>query len=211
MPSSSSSSSSPSRGRPRTGGGSRPGQKSSQTRRETEQIEVDGHPVIVVRSSRRTRTVSADQVDGVLRLRVPMRLGRRQVDGHARAFRRKLERRAARSERTEDELMQRAHQLVEEHFGGLLDPDEVRSVTWSDRQNTLWGSTTALEGTIRLSSRLSGMPRWVQDSVLIHELAHLIEPDHGPEFQRLVAAYPHTVAADAFLEGVSYGWRNPQD
>lgn len=201
-------SSSSSRGRPRSGSGS--GRKPAQTRRETEQVEVDGHPVIVVRSSRRTRTVSADQVDGVLRLQVPMRLTRRQVDGHARAFRQKLERRAARGERSEDELMRRARQLVAEYFGGLLDPAEVRSVTWSDRQNTLWGSTTALEGTIRLSSRLSGMPVWVQDSVLVHELAHLIAPDHGAEFQRLVAAYPHTVAADAFLEGVSYGWRNPQ-
>ncbi len=42
------------------------------------------------------------------------------------------------------------------------------------------------------------------DSVLVHELAHLIEPGHGPAFVRLVAKYPRTAEADAFLAGVSW-------
>lgn len=170
-------------------------------------IMVDGDEVLVIRSSRRTRTVTADQVDGRLRLRVPARLSRSQVDEHARAFQQKLRRRASQRRRSDEDLLRRARELSRQHLDGVPDP---ASVVWSARQTTRWGSTTSTEGTIRLSSRLQTMPLWVQDAVLVHELAHLIEPGHGPRFQALVARYPHTREADAFLEGVSFGWAHPE-
>ena len=46
-------------------------------------------------------------------------------------------------------------------------------VTWSSRQRQRWGSCTPSRGTIRLSTQLHGMPDWVVDAVLVHELAHL--------------------------------------
>ncbi|GAB3187599.1 M48 metallopeptidase family protein [Nesterenkonia suensis] len=171
-------------------------------------ITVDGDEVLIIRSTRRSRTVTADQVDGVLRLRVPARLSRAQVDEHARAFQQKLRRRADRRRRSDDELMRRARELSREHLDGVPEPT---SVVWSDRQTTRWGSTTSTDGSIRLSSRLQEMPLWVQDAVLVHELAHLIEPGHGPRFQALVERYPRTREADAFLEGVSFGWNNPHN
>ena len=42
------------------------------------------------------------------------------------------------------------------------------------------GSCTPAEGSIRVSDKVRGMPGWVLDYVLLHELAHLIEPGHGP-------------------------------
>lgn len=180
---------------------------SSGRTQEAQQILVDGDDVLVIRSARRTRTVTADQVDGMLRLRVPARLSRAQVDEHARAFQQKLRRRAGRRRRSDEALMRRALELSDEHLDGIPRPT---SVAWSERQTTRWGSTTSTEGTIRLSSRLQQMPLWVQDAVLVHELAHLIEPGHGPRFQALVARYPRTREADAFLEGVSFGWNHPQ-
>ncbi|MDS2171169.1 M48 family metallopeptidase [Nesterenkonia sp. CL21] len=174
---------------------------------DAQRIMVDGDEVLVIRSPRRTRTVTADQLDGTLRLRVPSRLSRAQVDEHARAFQQKLRRRAEQRRRTDEELMRRALELSREHLDDIPRPT---SVVWSDRQTTRWGSTTSTEGTIRLSSRLQKMPLWVQDAVLVHELAHLIEPGHGPRFQALVARYPRTREADAFLEGVSFAWSHPQ-
>jgi hypothetical protein len=37
----------------------------------------------------------------------------------------------------------------------------------------------------------------------LHELAHLIEPGHGPRFWRLLASYPRTERARGYLDGVS--------
>ncbi len=57
------------------------------------------------------------------------------------------------------------------------------------------------DGTIRLSDRLQGMPSWVVDYVLVHELAHLLEHGHGDRFWELVDAYPRTERARGYLEG----------
>ena len=165
---------------------------------------IDGREVIVIRSAKRKRTISADLVGGTLRLRVPLRMGKGHLEEHARAFQQKLRKKAAGRERSDEALMQRALELSKKHFDDAVRPVSVR---WSDRQNTRWGSTTSSQGTIRLSSRLKEMPGWVQDGVLVHELAHLIEPGHGPAFRRLVERYPHTKESDAFLEGVSFAQR----
>jgi len=42
-------------------------------------------------------------------------------------------------------------------------------------------------------------PAWVLDYVLIHELAHLIEFNHGPAFDAIVARYPKAERARGYL------------
>ena len=64
------------------------------------------------------------------------------------------------------------------------------SVRWVTNQGSRWGSCTPADRTIRLSTRLQGMPSWVVDYVLVHELAHLLEAGHGPAFWELVDRYP---------------------
>jgi hypothetical protein len=47
------------------------------------------------------------------------------------------------------------------------------------------------------------MPSWVLDYVILHELAHLIQPGHGGEFWSLLDSYPRTERARGYLEGVA--------
>lgn len=168
-------------------------------------IHVDGGEVVVIRSAKRKRTVTADMTGGVLRLRVPMRLSRAEVETHARAFRKRLASTQSRSGRSDAALLERSRELSQQYLDGTAQP---QSVTWSQQQLKRWGSTTSTTGTIRISARLRTMPEWVVDSVLVHELAHLIHADHGPGFQALVARYPRTREADAFLAGVSWAEQN---
>ncbi len=79
-------------------------------------------------------------------------------------------------------------------------PDTVR---WVDNQNSRWGSCTPSDRSIRLSTRLQGMPAWVIDYVLVHELAHLIEAGHTPAFWAWVDRYPKAERAKGFLEGIA--------
>jgi hypothetical protein len=96
-------------------------------------------------------------------------------------------------------LAVRAGQLSGQYLGGRARP---RTVRWVTNQNTRWGSCTPAEGSIRLSHRLQGMPEYVVDYVLVHELAHLLVPGHGPRFWELLTSYPRTERARGYLEGV---------
>ena len=75
------------------------------------------------------------------------------------------------------------------------------SVSWVGNQQHRWGSCTPSTGAIRLSDRLRRLPGWVVDYVLVHELAHLIEPSHSARFWSLVARYPQAERARGYLEG----------
>lgn len=107
----------------------------------------------------------------------------------------------------DDELAARAERLSDQYLDGRAVPDTVR---WVTNQNSRWGSCTPSEGSIRLSHRLRGMPEYVIDYVLLHELAHLLVPGHGPGFWRLLESYPRTERARGFLEGVVAAERLPR-
>ena len=43
------------------------------------------------------------------------------------------------------------------------------------------------------------MPKFVVDYVLVHELAHLLEANHGPKFWELVNCFPRSERARGYL------------
>lgn len=98
------------------------------------------------------------------------------------------------------ELMERAMELSYRYLDGRAVPSSVR---WVGNQRSRWGSCTPEDRTIRISSMLRGMPVWVVDYVLVHELAHLLEPSHNAAFWKLVDRYPKTERARGYLEGVT--------
>lgn len=149
--------------------------------------------VSVLRSAKRRKTVSARLVDGVLEVRLPAWMGAEEEARWVEEMRRKFERRRS-TEAIDVEA--RARQLARRY-----DLPQPSSVRWVDNQRTRWGSCTPSDGTIRISSRLAGFPPWVVDFVLVHELAHLAEPSHGPAFHALVARYPRAERATGFLLG----------
>jgi hypothetical protein len=50
---------------------------------------------------------------------------------------------------------------------------------------------------------LLGVPPWVLDYVLVHELTHLLEPGHDARFWAWVHRYPRSERAMGYLEGLS--------
>jgi hypothetical protein len=46
---------------------------------------------------------------------------------------------------------------------------------------------------------LASEPGWVLDYVIVHELAHLDVPRHGPAFWSIVNRYPRAERARGFL------------
>lgn len=162
-------------------------------------------PVRITVSDRRKKTISAKIVDGVLDVRVPSSVTTAVRDAHIRDLAKRLARKRA---STEVDLEKRAAILAKRY--GLPKPT---TITWSSRQNTRWGSCTPSTGAVRISDRMSEMPLWVVDYVIVHELAHLVHPDHSADFHALVARYPRVERAEGFLEAVSLGFadrRSPE-
>lgn len=155
----------------------------------------------VRRSSRRKRTVSAYREGDVTVVAIPAKFTRAQEREWVAKMVRRLEKQEQRRRPTDKQLHERARKLSEQYLGNQAQPT---AVTWSTTQNRRWGSCTPATGTIRISTRLRGMPQWVLDYVLLHELAHMITPDHSAQFWALLASYERTERARGFLEGVAF-------
>ena len=148
-------------------------------------------PVRLIRSKRRTKTISARLVDGVVEVRIPADASPSQEQEWADEMRARFERGRA----TEAvDLQERARELSVTY--GLPEPASVR---WVSNQTQRWGSCTIADRTIRLSDRLVGFPLWVIDYVLVHELAHLVHADHSPAFWAVVNRYPKAERATGYL------------
>ena len=156
--------------------------------------------VEVRRSKRRRRTVSAYRDGDRIVVLIPASFSKRDEAEWVRAMVAKVERAEQRARLTDDGLLQRALTLSDEHLGGLATPVSVR---WVSNQNSRWGSCTPGDRSIRLSERLQSMPRWVVDYVIVHELAHLLEPRHDAAFWAWVDRYPQAERAKGYLLGWS--------
>jgi len=158
--------------------------------------------VEIRRSARRKRTVKAYREGDKIVVLMPAHLSAAEEAVHVESLVASIRRKE--THLTDDELMERAGDLSRRWLSGQAVPVSVR---WVGNQSSRWGSCSTEDHTIRLSDRLQGMPQWVIDYVLLHELAHLIEANHSAKFHALLADYPYTDRAKGFLEGVTWQQR----
>lgn len=157
-------------------------------------------PVEVIRSANRTKTASARRVGGKIVVRIPALTEPDKVAGIVESLVAKV----LKSERKHNlknlpNLRQRANEANKLYFGGKLD---IKEIKWVTNQERRYGSCTPATQTIRISDRVATMPLWVLDYVLVHELAHLLQPNHSAEFWKLVEAYPRAERARGYLIAV---------
>ncbi len=159
-------------------------------------------PIEIIYSTRRRRTVQATIVNGVIEVRAPARISKKELDATVATLVARLERR----HRAESvDLDARAHRLARR-----FDLPPPTSVVWAE-QRSRWGSCTPSTGELRLSNRLAAWPPWVLDYVIVHELAHLVEFDHSPAFHAIVDRYPLAERARGFLIAKSQGEEDTAD
>jgi predicted metal-dependent hydrolase len=160
-----------------------------------------GMPSVEVRrSARRRRTVTAYRDGDTTVVLIPARMSRAEERRWVSVMLERLTNQERRLRPAEADLMARARDLSQRFLEGRAQPASVR---WVTNQGSRWGSCTPVDRTIRLSHRLKGMPEWVLDYVLLHELAHLLVPGHGPQFWAEVERFPRTEWARGYLEGVA--------
>lgn len=159
----------------------------------TEDIEVR-------RSHRRRRTVSARREGDRVVVLIPASMSRAEERVWVARMVERLEAGERRRRPSDLDLLARATELSERYLGGHARP---RSIRWVTNQRSRWGSCTPSDGSIRLSDRLQGMPGYVVDYVILHELAHLLVAGHNRDFWTLLRSYPKLERARGFLDGVA--------
>ena len=163
--------------------------------------------VKIIRSKRRRKTISAREVDGIIQLSLPMGLSREKefkyVQWAKKRFESRRRKRELKEKNADKVLEERAQKFNNKYFGGELSWNQI---IYSTEQNArMFGNCDTKNKTIRISDRLLKMPKFVHDYVLVHELAHLKVPKHGPEFWKLVNKYPKTERARGYLMAVGMG------
>lgn len=163
---------------------------------------LDSGSIAVRRSARRRKTISVSRQHGAYLVAVPARYDVRRHAADIGALIARLERRAAAVPRGDADLEVLAAELNDRYFDDGVAPSSVR---WVANQRRRFASATSATRSIRVSDRLREVPRWVLESVLVHELAHLRVPDHSAAFDALTRRHPDTDRAEIFLSGFSYG------
>ncbi|MGP8059936.1 MAG: YgjP-like metallopeptidase domain-containing protein [Acidimicrobiales bacterium] len=161
-----------------------------------------GPPEVIVRTStRRRKTATAFWERGRIVVVVPAHVRRAERPELVDWLVARVLARRPRASASDEALAARAADLADRYV------DRVRpsSIRWVSNQAKRWGSCSAESGQIRLSHRLQTVPEWVLDATIVHELAHLVHPDHSPEFHRLADRFPRQREASIFLEGYSLG------
>ena len=138
-------------------------------------------------------------MDGRIYVYLPEGLSKEEEKKYVDELVEKIEKHKRRRKLNDDGLLiERAQELNKKYFDGKLE-FRIKYVT---NQNSKFGSCTPSTKTIRISDRLADMPSWVRDYVIIHEMAHLIQPNHSKKFWELVNRYKYTERARGYLIAV---------
>ena len=154
--------------------------------------------IVVIRSNRRKKNVSAYRQGGRIVVSIPARMSKADERAMVPEMVAKIRAQEAVATMSEESLQIRAGQLLEEFAPEIV--LRPASVNWRAMRER-WGSCTSLDRSIRISDRLKGAPDYVLDYVLFHEAIHLEYVDHGEQFKQLLARFPLEAQAEAYLQG----------
>ncbi len=154
----------------------------------------------ITRSERRKTTVTARLTGDTLFVMAPADMPDAELQPIiVRLGDRLTKRRTRRELNAQDGLMKRSLELNKAYFDGRL---HIASVEYVTNQNSRFGSCSPRTHCIRISHRLAKVPGWVRDYVLVHELAHLLHPNHGRRFWAQVHKYALTERARGYLMAI---------
>jgi len=153
--------------------------------------------VKIILSKRRWRTVSARMEDETLVVSAPDALSKARLEKIVADFKIKFEKKIIKEELDRKQsLLEISSELNKKYFRNSL---KINSIEYVTDQNSKFGCCNYRLGNIRISHKVGLMPDWVRDYVLIHEMAHLIEPNHSRAFWDIVSLYRLAERARGFL------------
>ena len=154
--------------------------------------------IVVIRSTRRKKNISAYRAGGRIVVSIPARMSKADERAMVPEMVAKIRAQEAAITMSESALAARIDELLLQ----LAPEITIRPamVGWRAMRER-WGSCTSVDRTIRISDRLKGAPATALDYVLFHEAIHLEVSDHGERFKAILARFPQAEVASAYLDG----------
>lgn len=159
---------------------------------------VDEGEILVIRSKRRKKSISAYRQGGRIVISIPARMTKADERVIVPEMIAKIRSQEEAKTPGEDHLLTRIDELLTELAPEIT--ERPISVTWRGMRER-WGSCTSVDRTIRISDRLKFAPDYALDYVLFHEAIHLQHFDHGPEFTETLSRFEDSELASAYLDG----------
>ena len=174
----------------------------------SEQFEVGGETVLVIRKRIANVYLRVKPPDGHLEVTAPLKLGDDQIRAFIDGKRRWIATTRERLARSRNVYAQpgadgqlqpgrseaEAKRILQERLPTLLDrwvpvvgrrPERISL----RKMKTRWGSCTPATASIRLNTDLAWLDPDLLEYVLVHELTHLYEHGHGPSFRARMDRY----------------------
>ncbi|MFH1440477.1 MAG: M48 family metallopeptidase [Candidatus Omnitrophota bacterium] len=149
------------------------------------------------RSRRRRRTASARLIDNVMHVYVPENISAGRLEEVIDSFKKKIFRNILKDKLNKGKSLDEiAKAINNKYFGGKI---YISSIEYVTNQNYKYGCCDFTAKKIRISHRIAQMPDWVRDYVIVHEMAHLIEPNHSKAFWEIVSRYKLAERARGYL------------
>ena len=159
---------------------------------------VDEGEILVIRSTRRKKSISAYRQGGRIVISIPARMSKADERAIVPEMIAKIRSQEESKTPGEDDLIARIDQLLTEIAPEIT--ERPVSVTWRAMRER-WGSCTSVDRSIRISDRLKMAPEYALNYVLLHEAIHLQYFDHGEQFTEVLSRFEDSELASAYLDG----------
>ncbi len=151
------------------------------------------------RSVKRRKTIGARLLNNIMYVYAPYNIPDEKLNRIIASFRQKfisgLFKKKLNSEKPLKEI---AGILNKKYFKNKLDISSI-SMEYVTEQTHKFGCCNYQSKSIRISHRIAQMPDWVRDYVIVHELAHLVVPNHSKSFWDIVSEYKLSERAKGYL------------
>jgi predicted metal-dependent hydrolase len=154
--------------------------------------------ILVIRSSRRKKSISAYRQGGRIVISIPARMSKADERSIVPEMIAKIRSQEAARTPGEEDLVARIDALLTQLAPEIT--ERPVAVSWRSMRER-WGSCTSADLTIRISDRLKMAPEYALDYVLFHEAIHLRHFDHGEAFTEILARFEESELASAYLDG----------
>ena len=152
------------------------------------------YDIVIQRSKRRKKTLQATFKNHIVKILAPSTASDTEINKFLDKFLKKLERKDI-ILNNDKELLSRANKLKKKFIPDAPD----FTIVFQESLKRTWGKCFTNQRKIIINPVLATYPKWVLDFVIVHEIAHLLIPNHGKEFRSLVDRFKLKERAVGFL------------